>query len=107
MRTLNGHLRGLTLLLGSMASSVKPSSSDITYLQDGPCGALPGAHYSVPADVLNAVSDVQAQRQLRVTVTLPAHAADADSWQISRSAPYPVIFFFNGFLVHMLQNMLG
>ncbi|KAL0050014.1 hypothetical protein WJX82_002740 [Trebouxia sp. C0006] len=61
MRSFNGHWRGLSILLGSMASS--------------------------------------AQRKLSITVTLPAHGTDPTSWQISRTAPYPVIFFFNGFLL--------
>ncbi len=106
MRSITGHLRGLTLFLGSMTSSVK-LSSDYPYLQDGPCGALPGAHYTVFADVVNATNDVQAQRKLSVTVTIPAHSADPSSasWQISRTAPYPVIFFFNGFLVKIQQIM--
>lgn len=85
-----------------MASSVT-LSAQFPYLQDGPCGSLPGAHYTVLADVTNAASQSQAQRKLSVTVTLPAHSihlsTDETSWEISRSAPYPVVFFFSGFLL--------
>lgn len=106
MRTFTGHLRGLSMLLGSaVASSVTLSA--YPYLQDGPCGSLPGAQYTVLANVTNAASQSQAQRKLSVTVTLPAHSihlsANETSWEISRSAPYPVVFFFSGFLVRLCQ----
>ncbi|KAA6429379.1 MAG: hypothetical protein FRX49_00773, partial [Trebouxia sp. A1-2] len=97
MRSFNGHLRGLSILLGSMASSVTQTS--YPYLKDGPCGVSPVAHYTVMANVVNAANETQAQRKLSITVTLPAHGTDSTSWQISRSPPYPVIFFFNGFLL--------
>ena len=99
MRSL-AELRGLTLLLGSVASSLN-TTSDGTYLNDGPCGALPAAHYTVSVDVLGPAGNVGAQRQLELTVTLPAHGVNVEpnTAQIHRSAPYPVVFFFNGFLV--------
>lgn len=82
-----------------MASSVTQTS--YPYPKDGPCGVLPVAHYTVMVDVANAANETQAQRKLSITVTLPAHGTDSTSWQISRTAPYPVIFFFNGFLVQL------
>ena len=98
MKSLSEQLRGLTLRLGSVASSLN-TTSDGTYLTDGPCGALPSAHYTVSVDVLGPAGNVAAQRQLKLTVTLPAHGAEPNIAQIKRSAPYPVVFFFNGFLV--------
>ena len=96
MRSFAGNLRGLTLLLGSMATGV--TKSDLPYSNDGPCGVQPGVDYSVLADV---VGSRHSQRKLRVTVTLPAHPAEALSspGQINRTPPYPIVYFFNGFLV--------
>lgn len=97
MRTFAGHLRGLTLLLGSMATSVT-TASDFPYSQDGPCGVQPGAFYTVLADCANVRHP---HRKLRVTVTLPAHPSETISSQRNRTAPYPVVVFFSGFLVRL------
>ena len=101
MRTFVGHLRGLTLLLGSMATGVT-TASDFPYSQDGPCGVLPGAVYTVFADCADARHP---QRKLRVTVTLPAHPSETISSQSNRTAPYPVVVFFNGFLVRICAEL--
>ena len=102
MRPFAGHVRGLTLLLGSMAAGL--TEHDSPYSGDGPCGVLPGVDYNVLADTLGSRNS---QRKLRVTVTLPAHPAEALSslGQISRTSPHPVIFFFSGFLVRTSQHL--
>lgn len=96
MRTFAGHVRGLTLLLGSMAAGI--AEPDCPYSNDGPCGVQPGVDYNVFANTLGSRTS---QRKLRVTVTLPAHPAEVKSspGQISRTCPYPVVFFLSGFLV--------
>lgn len=99
MRTLSGHLQGLSLLLASMAVSCNAESAQPTYMQDGPCGALPVAHYIVPLNHSEALTGSRvAGKKLRVTVTAPAHVASLESG-IIREPPWPVIFFLNGFLV--------
>lgn len=78
-----------------MATSVT-TASDFPYSQDGPCGVQPGAFYTVLADCANVRHP---HRKLRVTVTLPAHPSETISSQRNRTAPYPVVVFFSGFLL--------
>ena len=103
MRSFAGNLRGLTLLLGSMATGI--TERDLPYLNDGPCGFQPGVDYSVFAD---AAESRNSQRKLRVTVTLPAQPAEALSspGQTNRTPPYPIVYFLNGFLVSSVSALV-
>lgn len=100
MRTFSGHVQGLSLLVASMVTCANAQDG---YSEEGPCGALAAAHYTVPINGANESHDLRAtQRKLRVTVTLPAHGATSlPESKINRAPPYPVIIFLNGFLVRL------
>ena len=108
MKTLSGHAQGLGLLLASMVTC---SNAQTGYLTDGPCGALPAAYYTVAVNSFNESADTRGSKtKLRVTVTLPAHSSGSlPESETTRSPPYPVIFFLNGFLVrkHAFESRRG